>query len=77
MKTKIISKPLAIALGIIGFLVLYLFSAGPAVYCEKFGSVWYSHFMGIVYAPISPLQTHSQIYSDYLMWWWKLGVGQG
>jgi hypothetical protein len=76
MKTKLIKRPAVIVLGIIGLLVLYLFSAGPAVYGERFGSGWYSHFMGVVYAPISPLQTHSQIYSDYLMWWWKLGMGQ-
>jgi hypothetical protein len=76
MTAKIINKPVALMLGIVGLLAFYILSVGPAVYCERYGGGWYSHVIGVIYAPITPLQFHSQIYNDYVMWWWKLGMGQ-
>ena len=60
-------------LGIVGLLAFYMLSVGPAVYCEKYCGGWYNHDLGVIYAPITPLQSYSQTYHNYVMWWWRLG----
>jgi hypothetical protein len=75
MRARKINKPLVRTLGIVGLLVFYILSAGPAIYGLDYCGEWFNNVLGVIYFPTIPIQNHSQIYLEYLTRWYCLANG--
>ena len=65
-------KPLASAAGcVIGLLLVYVLSIGPAAYLNAKGIIP-NHFCEIVYWPLEPtthISMFDKILNNYICWW--------